>query len=419
MKLTYQQEYAVQKFAKQRAAALFMEMGTGKTLTAIELARLHQDRYDCLLWLAPVSTLKNAEAEIVKQGGLNKPIIYRGYESIAASDRIYTELLDQLKDKRIFLVCDESLFLKNGETKRWQRTNNIRQEYAEFVVLLNGTPMSRDEMDIYWQMELLSPLILKMTEKQYRNVLFTKVTVKRHGHRKHSYYRRCQTNLAWLKSKIEPYVYECDLQLPVVLEEKEEAIRVSEYTRGLYAEAKQELLRAISSYDDYEIMAALSRMKCIVACDRQKNDAIAKAIADRHVLVFCEYREELNRIVAKTKNGVFAIDGDTPIAERDQIIRDWKETDKPLVTMTACSSFGLNLQEAEGVVFASLPWDYATYTQALHRVYRTGQTSKTVEVTRYIQRIGIAKMVEECLWRKTTLAQLVREIDWRTYEKIH
>ena len=415
MKLTYQQEYAVRKFAKQRAAALFMEMGTGKTLAALELARLHQNRYDILLWLAPVSTLKNAEAEITKQGGINKPIIYKGYESIASSDRIYLELLNGLKDKRIFLVCDESLFLKNGRTKRWQRANNIRRDYAEFVVLLNGTPMSRDEMDIFWQMELLSPLVLKMTENEYRSALFTKVTVKRQGEKKHSYYKRCQINLAWLKARIEPYVFECDLQLPVVLEEKEETIRVSAYTEGIYDELKRDLLRAMKDYDEYQIMAALSKMKCVVACDRQKNDAIAKAIADKHILVFCEYRDELARIASQTKNGVFAINGDTAIPERDKIINEWKASSKPLVTMTACSSYGLNLQEAEGVVFASLPWDYATYTQALHRVYRTGQTAKTVEVIRYIQRIGIMRMVEECLWRKTTLAKFVREMDWKRF----
>lgn len=413
MKLTPQQEFAVEKFKKQRVAALFMEMGTGKTLTALTLANLHADRYDFLLWLAPVSTLANAEEEILKHGGAIKPIIFKGYESIASSSRIYLELLRKLKDKRVFMVCDESLFLKNGYTKRWGRTKAIRDDFAEFCILLNGTPMSRDEMDIYWQMELLSPLIFNMNEATYRSTLFTKITVKKVGRSKHTFYKRCQINLPWLKSKIAPYVYECDLSLPVVVDEKQELYRVTDYTRVLYEEHKKNLIKAIKNYDENGIMGELSMMKHLVASDRLKNDAIAKYISGKRLIVFCEYRAELERISSQTVNGAYTIDGDTPMDERHEIIRNWKKGDKPLVMMTRCGSFGLNMQEADTVIFASLPWDYAVYTQAIHRVYRLGQVSKKVKVIHCMQRIGIMRMVEECLWKKTTLAQFVKEINWK------
>lgn len=413
--LTIQQQTAVEKFAKQRVAALFMEMGTGKTLTAMTLANMHADRYDCVLWLAPVSTLKNAKDEIAKQGGFKKPVGFVGYESIAASDRIYLELLERLKGKRIFMICDESLFLKNGATKRWQRVKELRDKFADFCILLNGTPMSRDEMDIYWQMEILSPKIFGMTEAQYRSTLFTKVTIKRAGKGKKCFYRRCQVNIPWLKSKIAPYVYECDLRLPVALEEEQETFRVTDNTECEYDFLKKALLDAISDFDDYQIMATLSKMKHLVASDRWKNDEIAKKISGRRVIVFCEYRNELDRIVSKTVNGAYSIDGDTPMAERDEIIANWKKGDKPLVIMTGCGSFGHNLQEADVVIFASLPWDYATYNQALHRVYRLGQTAKKVKVVQCISRIGIARMVEECLWKKMTLAEYVKNTDWRAY----
>lgn len=49
--LTPYQREALARFSHQKACALFMEMGTGKTRTAVELANYHAARYDAVLWL--------------------------------------------------------------------------------------------------------------------------------------------------------------------------------------------------------------------------------------------------------------------------------------------------------------------------------------------------------------------------------
>ena len=415
MILTEQQQLAVEKLGRNKVGALFMEMGTGKTMTAVALANSHAKRYDLILWLAPVSTLKNAEREITKDGGTTKPIRFVGYESIASSDRIYLNLLRELEGKRVFLICDESLYLKNGDSKRHQRVKNIRNQFAEFTLLLNGTPMSRDEMDIFFQMDLLSPLILGLNERDFKNIMFTEVKFKKKGQKEQTFYKRCQKNLPWLKSAIAPYVYECDLSLDVVCEESEEVVRVSQYTRNIYEEEKSRLLDAIKNHEDMVIMGQLSKMRRIVACDRQKNTAIANMVAGKRSIVFCQFRDELDQIVHDTKNGAYAIDGDTPIPDRDEILDNWRKGDKPLVIMAQCGSFGLNLQDSDLVVFASLPWDYAEYSQALHRIYRLGQKSKKIRVIRFKQRIGISNIVEQCLWTKLTLAEFVKQMDWTNF----
>lgn len=411
MEMTPAQAAAVARFSNQRVAALFMEMGTGKTFTALNLANFHADKYDLVLWLAPVSTIENARREINDRGGFKKPVIYRGYESIAMSSKIYLNLSRELEGKRIFLICDESLYLKNGESKRWQRSNEIRKRFADFCILLNGTPMTRDEMDIYWQMRFLSPKILNMTEAEYRSTLFTKI--KYDG--RQAYYKRCQKNIPWLKSRIAPYVYECDLSISATVDERAEEYRLSNYIKEQYDEVKQELLDAIKrSSNDEIVMGYLVKLKCLVASDRMKNDAIAEHASNRKVVVFTEHREEQERIVSQIKNGALVINGDTPLVERDKIIQEWSaSSNKPLVIMTKCGGFGLNLQTASEVVFASLPWDYASYMQALHRVYRIGQQSSVVTVTRCTQRIGISRMIEDCLWKKTSLAEYVKSVDWK------
>lgn len=411
-KLTIFQKTAVERFRHQRVGALFMEMGTGKTLTAMTLANRFAKHYDLVLWLAPVSTLANAEEEFAKQGGFKKPVITCGYESIASSARIFLDLKEKLKGKRVFLICDESLYLKNGASKRWARTNQIRREFADFVILLNGTPMSRDELDIYWQMEMLSPLILRMSERTFKKALFTEVRVPG----KMPFFKRNQKNLPWLKSKIEPYVYECSLEIPVELVPSDYSERLTEKNEGEYAKLKSGLVNGMKNetLTDGELMGYLTRLKQVAGANPCKNHAIAKEIADKRTVVFCEFREELRQIAEETKNGAFEITGDTPMKERVEIISAWKRSEKPLLIMTGCGAFGLNLQEANVIYFASLPWDYAQYTQALHRCFRIGQENDHVEVRRWSSRCGISNMVRDCLWTKLTLAEYVKQMDWRS-----
>ena len=406
------QRLAVEKFSRQRVGALFMKMGTGKTKTALELAKLHVDRYDVLVWLTPTSTVNNLLTEIKKQGGIDKPLIAKGYETIASSDREWLELLAELNGKRIFLVCDESLFLKNGKTKRWRRANQLREQFADFALCLNGTPLSRDEMDIYWQMRLLSPLILGVSENQFRNIMFTKF-IDRQEHR--VWWKSCSKNVGWLKARIEPYVYECDLNLNVAVEYQDDECRLTDDCRAEYQRVKKELLNAIADYEENIIMRTMGELKMMVACDELKNKLIARQISEMNnpSLVFCCYRDEQEQIAKHIKNGYFMINGDTSQVERKSIIKVGEQTDNPLLLTLGTGSVGLNLQHASMGVMASLPGDYATYDQAIHRIIRNGQQADRVRVVKWRQRIGICRMVDECLWRKTTLAQLIKETDWR------
>ena len=54
---TKDQKAAFDKLSRLRCGALFMEAGTGKTRTAIELVRSKISVIDKVLWLAPASLL--------------------------------------------------------------------------------------------------------------------------------------------------------------------------------------------------------------------------------------------------------------------------------------------------------------------------------------------------------------------------
>lgn len=404
---------AIDKFSQMRVGALFMSMGTGKTRAALELCRHNQDEVDLALWLSPKSTIANLKAELSQCEPLNIPLEAYGYETLASSDKQYVRLLDRLKGRRIFLICDESLYLKNGETKRWRRTNHIRQQFADFVLILNGTPVTRDEMDIYWQMNLLSPQIIGMSENQFRNTMFTK-HIDTLNHR--VWWKSCDKNVAWLKSRISPYIFESNLRIDSDIFYDEILAPLSANGEESYYNAKRRLLRDIADENDTKIMAELSKMKQLVACDSQKNQMVAKFANNLYgpVLIFCCYLDEQDQIARELPKSL-TINGSTSPAARDQIIKEWNaSSDRPLIMTYGTGAVGLNLQHSSQVLLASLPWDYATYIQAIHRVYRRGQTANQVCVEKFKSRAGISNLVDECIWRKTTLAELIKTVDWRT-----
>ena len=49
-----------------RVGALFMEMGTGKSRTAVELAKLRAGKINRVVWLCPVSLKTTVKHEILK-----------------------------------------------------------------------------------------------------------------------------------------------------------------------------------------------------------------------------------------------------------------------------------------------------------------------------------------------------------------
>ena len=165
--LLEQQKECVAHLNKWKVGALFMEAGTGKTRAAMSL--VNSTSCTDVFWIAPLRTIDNAKAEVDKWGGWNMQAHYYGIESISASERIWLELHDAVKSsKQPFVVVDESLKIKNVGAKRTKRLLEIGR-ITEWKLVLNGTPISRNLLDMWAQMEFLSPKILNMTLNQYKN----------------------------------------------------------------------------------------------------------------------------------------------------------------------------------------------------------------------------------------------------------
>lgn len=154
--LTTDQTKCITNLLNWKVGAIFMEAGTGKTRAAMEIVKTSQ--CDAVVWVAPLRTLSNLEKEINKWGGIGVDVYYYGVESIGMSDRIFMDVHNLLGEyKSPFLIVDESLKIKNKEAKRTQRLLSLSKE-AECKLVLNGTPLSKNLLDLWTQMEFLDHL---------------------------------------------------------------------------------------------------------------------------------------------------------------------------------------------------------------------------------------------------------------------
>ena len=396
MKLTKRQQEAFDKFSKLKVGALFMKQGTGKTRVAIEL--IHSTDCDFVLFLCPYSTKRNLLDEIEKWG-LDKPFEVVGYETISSSDRKYLELMD-LKSKysKIFIVADESVFIKNDSSKRYNRVLNLR-DISEYRLILNGTPITKDEWDIYNQMQFLSHKIFDMHRHEFLNTFFKKISFKKQGMPAREFYKLSDVNIGYLHNLIEPYIFEADFEFENSVTEKVISIAASESARELYEERKASLLKSLeigqSCIEQFTNLA--------VACfsDKERHLEIAKHLSGQ-IIVFCTLLEEVKNIASQID--CYVITGGTK--NRDGIIERFKNDNKPLLMTFGTGAFGLNLQFCNRIAFASLTFDYAKVDQAISRIKRLGQ-ERDIEYLYFTSNLGIYDMIRENIMKKQSLKELI------------
>lgn len=375
-----------------------MKMGAGKTRVALEL--VNYNKVDFLLYITPFSTKANIQDEITRWG-INCPYEIIGYETIQSSDRKYIELLANLDDKKCFIIADESIFIKNENTKRFKRLCELRNKF-EYALILNGTPLTKNEFDLYNQMEFLSPLIMNMSRTQFLNTFFKKITYKKKGQSEHTFYKFSEVNAELLNKMIQPYVFQCDLDFKK--NEEETSIKIPYVDNSYYSEKEDKISEYLKFGNSSVIINMLNNLNAISAKYGAKNEYLAKYIKDKKVIVFCNYLDEIDYIASKCD--CFIITG--AIKNRTEIIEAFKRSSKPLLMTYGVGSYSLNLQFCNEIVFSSLTFDFGKMEQSKYRIKRIGQNN-AIKYTYILTDVGINNMIFKNLERKQSLESLVKE----------
>lgn len=398
MSLTHKQIEAFKKINKLKVGALFMEQGTGKTRTALELIK--HTECDFVLFITPFSTKNNLKSEIEKWGiEIDFEIV--AYETISSSDSKYLELL-KLENKytRIFIVADESIFIKNENSKVFKRMLSLR-DISEYRLILNGTPITKNEWDIYNQMEFLSPKIIDMDRNHFLNTFFKHIRFRKYGQKIKEFYKLSEVNIDYLHKLIEPYIFKCDFEFDKQIKYNNIKIEASEKTFEEYNDKKRLLIKSLEigecSVEQFQNLA--------ITCfnDENRHKEIAKHLKGQ-IIVFCSLLKEVDNISKYID--CYTITGNTPNEERRIILNKFKKDNKPLLMTFGTGSFGLNLQFCNRIAFSSIVFDFSKIEQSMARIKRIGQ-ERDIEYTFFESNLGIYNMIYENIAKKKTLKEMI------------
>lgn len=401
--LTNNQKKAFEKFSKLKVGALFMEMGTGKTLTTIELIKYNAHKIDFVIWFTPFSTKKNLEKELNKWDYKKKIIIF-GWETLSQSDKSYLDLLNTIKHKKIFIVADESIFIKNQDTNRYKRLKEISKN-SEYRLILNGTPLTKNEWDIYYQMSFLSHKIINMSEGEFLTNFYKKIDYKKSGDKKKSFYKLSDVNIDYLHKLIKPYIFKVDFKFDKKEVEKIILISPNEKTKNSYNDIKKNDIKNFNNFKSENVIKLLNKLNVISSTDENKAREISKFVENKQIIVFCNYKEEIKSI-ERNLNNCLTITGDTPQIERDVILNTFELNNKPLLMTLGTGAFGLNLQFCNKIVFSSLTFDYSKVIQAKARIKRIGQVND-IEYVYFDVDLPINNYISKNLDKKKYLNDLI------------
>ncbi len=381
--LTTEQAKCVSSLLKWKVGAIFMEAGTGKTRAAMKI--IDMSPCDTVVWVAPLRTLDNLKKEVDKWGGVDVDIYYYGIESIGMSDRIFMEVHNLLiRYKSPFLIVDESLKIKNKEAKRTQRLLSLSKE-AEYKLVLNGTPLSKNLLDLWAQMEFLDHRILNMSYQKFKDTFcdYTIIT-KRLGYKAiRREFINGYENIDYLYSLIRNYIYKCDLKLNITQYYNEIRYKVGEEEKEEYEQTKNhflddETLEYRNNNIFLEMTQKMQHAYCCTAEKFDKVDELFRKIKQEETIIFCKYID--SRLACE------------------------KAYPKSKVLSYQKEALGLNLQRYRYMIFFDKVWDYALRIQATHRIYRTGQSMDCIYYD-LTGNVGLEHMINNNIEKKVTMTE--------------
>lgn len=428
------QQKAVDKLLPLRIGALYMDMGTGKTRTALEIIsrRINAGKLDRVLWLCPCSIKQNIAADISKHctDGWESHIAIAGIESLSSSITLIKDLLNYVSEGQTMLVVDESLLVKNHKTLRSQEVEHIAKK-CNYRMILNGTPISKNEKDLYMQWKILDWRVLG-----YQS--FWSFSANHLEYDDRGRIRKC-LEVDTLTQKISPYTYQVKREECMELPAKHYAyywFRLDDNVREHYMESMMAYLELLDDYEPatlYKLFSAMQTItsgNCITSkpmqrmvsmpiylnpAENPRNKALFDIINDNigsdKCIIFCKYQREINDIVALLRGNEYSaveFTGKLSIKKRNDALKQFAESAQFFVANKSCAAFGLNLQFCHNEIFYNNDWDYATRIQAEDRVHRLGQEHE-VNIYDIAADETIDEQILKCLSRKSNLLDSVQK----------
>lgn len=358
---------------EKRRVAYYLEMGLGKTFVASEKAEQFEE--NIIVIVCQKSKIKDWQDHYKEYYPQYKIICYKKDVDKIKSDTVIIINYDLLCRRNEFrniknftLILDESSYIKNEKSMRTKFVLSMRPSN---VILLSGTPIGGKYEELYSQIKLLD---WKISKKEYWDTFINYRLEENNGAR----YPRVigYKNIDILKKKLREYgaifmKTEDVITLPDIMEKMIKIKSIPQY--------KAFMKDRIVEIKDKELVGdtALKKMICLRQLAGMFNDykyeklkQLLEAATDR-IIIFYNFDYEFNeiyKICNVLKKAVSVISGKT----RD-LTNYENHNDSVTLIQYQAGAMGLNLQEANKIIYFSLPLSSELFEQSKKRIHRMGQ----------------------------------------------
>lgn len=396
------------------------EMGCGKTLTTIAVAGAlyNLGKIDRVLVVAPTSVCSvwphdlnqfaafPWEARVLlgdkkkRLKALNElknwpfkalRIAVINYES-THRDGIFEALAAYRPD---LIVCDESQRIKNPSAAQSKALHKLG-DAALFRMILSGTPVQNNAVDLYSQYRFLDPAVYGANFYAFKNRYCIMGGYGQHqivGYRNMDELIEKEHSVAYRVTKeecldlpqqtfINRYVQFTDAEQAIYEQLRKSSFLELETGENVTATTILTMyLRLMQLTGGFLTADESTRPKQV---NTAKLDALADIVDDyvvdagKKLVIFARFRAEIAAIenllrLRKIQYG--SIYGDVPMEERGKIVEDFQTNPdtKVFVAQIQTAGLGITLHAASTAVFYSYDYNYANYAQALARIHRIGQ----------------------------------------------
>lgn len=382
----YQQEI-VDREKNKKSHALFMDMGTGKTVTSLALFK--KSEQPKLLILCIVSKLNDWQEDVLSECNRDSIILNKGSKQNNETVKTThcetliinfesawrcTELLNWV-DKNTFILVDESHKIKSVKSKIGKFMQKLKVK-TKTKCILTGTPQAKGYVDYYNQLSFID--VMKMPYKLFTDTFcifdtqnFNGFPIKQLIGYKNTKVldRMIKENCVFFKRDINNEQIPTEIDVRFDKPKKYDYFKKVRIYEDYVADNSSKLfvtLRKICSgnIDDYIV-------------DTQKIDWLKDFLEDlnQRVVIFYNFNFERDRIINLLQQMKI------PISQYNGNVKDlteFKENENGVVLCQYISaSLGLNdLVSSNICIMYSPSLNYTDYIQSKKRIDRIGQTKK-------------------------------------------
>ena len=460
------QKKALSYLCRRDTAALYTDMGTGKTKVMIDMIQTR--KFKRVLVVAPNKACEVWEEQIAIHGVESQFSVLRlNAYSVSKVINLLSKIPNLMKSSiqdetmvfiinyekvwrkgidKIFLrkrfgidcvICDESHRIKSANSKCSMYLSKLGN-IVDHRYLVTGTPIAENPSDVYAQYKFLDRSIFGTNIGNFRNQyenLDPEATA-RVGHRilnKKEPYK----NLDILREKMFSCAFyiESSVELPEqtdivrtfsmpdkteklynkVLKEKVASLN------GLWLESKNILTNILRLQQITSGYAAVKDIKTkeesIINVDSARRDELKELLQEfpesEPIVVFAHFKKDLKNVKRTCKELSYSY---SEVSGSEDTLKDWKQgKTRILVVQYSSGSESIDLTRARYCIYYSLTQRLALYEQSRKRIHRPGQTHPVVYyhlIEKRKKGYTIDQKIYTALQNKKDIAEYIMEKGW-------